>query len=98
MKIDIILPYKEVFSQSKASSVSITIKNSMKYSQYKNEISVYVQYTDNPIFKKKAHKCQQISSPKEKKKLSGTFLCMGPYYITGKLQGSSIKIGGLLFI
>ena len=52
MKIDIILPYKEVFSQSKASSVSITIKNSMKYSQYKNEISVYGQYTDNPIFKK----------------------------------------------
>ena len=52
MKIDIILPYKEIFSRSKASSVSITIKNSMKYSQYKNEISVYGQYTDNPIFKK----------------------------------------------
>ena len=52
MKIDIILPYKEIFSRSKASSVSITIKNSMKFSQYKNEISVYGQYTENPIFKK----------------------------------------------
>ena len=52
MKIDIILPYKEIFSESKASSVSITIKNSMKFSQYRNEISVYGQFTDNPIFKK----------------------------------------------
>jgi len=52
MKIDIILPYKEIFSPSMASSVSITVKNSMKFSKFKKNITVFGQYTEDPYFKK----------------------------------------------
>ena len=40
MKIEIILPYKEIFSEKKASAVSITVKNSMKFSKYKKNILI----------------------------------------------------------
>ena len=36
MIIDIILPYKEIFSKNKASAVSLTVKNSAEFSKYKN--------------------------------------------------------------
>ena len=49
MKIDIILPYKEVFSSTKASAVSLTVKNSAEFSIYKKQISVYGQLTDLPF-------------------------------------------------
>tara|TARA_Y100001970_G_scaffold124300_1_gene153921 strand:- start:12 stop:1109 length:1098 start_codon:yes stop_codon:yes gene_type:complete len=49
MKIDIILPYKEIFSSSKASAVSLTVKNSAEFSVYKNQINVYGQLTDSPF-------------------------------------------------
>ena len=49
MKIDIILPYKEVFSSTKASAVSLTVKNSAEFSTYKKQISVYGQLTDSPF-------------------------------------------------
>ena len=49
MKIDIILPYKEVFSSTKASAVSLTVKNSAEFSIYKKQISVYGQLTDSPF-------------------------------------------------
>ena len=49
MKIDIILPYKEVFSRKKASAVSLTVKNSAEFSTYKKQISVYGQLTDSPF-------------------------------------------------
>ena len=49
MKIDIILPYKEVFSGRKASAVSLTVKNSAEFSSYKKQISVYGQLTDSPF-------------------------------------------------
>ena len=52
MKIEIILPYKEIFSEKKASAVSITVKNSMKFSKYKKNILVYGQDTVNPFYKK----------------------------------------------
>ena len=45
MKIDVILPYKEIFSSTKASAESITIKNSIEFSEYKNDITVYGQHT-----------------------------------------------------
>ena len=32
--IAIILPYKEIFSKKKASAVSLTVKNSMEYSEF----------------------------------------------------------------
>ena len=38
MKIDIILPFKEEFSPDKASAISITVKNSIKYSEISNDI------------------------------------------------------------
>ena len=49
MKIDIILPYKEIFSSTKASAVSLTVKNSAEFSSYKKQISVYGQFTESPF-------------------------------------------------
>ena len=49
MKIDIILPYKEIFSNLKASAVSLTVKNSAEFSTYKKQINVYGQFTDLPF-------------------------------------------------
>ena len=49
MRIDIILPFKEIFSKDKASAVSLTVKNSTEYSEFKNKINVFGQYTDNPF-------------------------------------------------
>ena len=52
MKIDILLPYKEKFSPSSASAVSLTIKNAMEYSKFFNNICVYGQNVTNPFYKK----------------------------------------------
>ena len=49
MIIDIILPYKEIFSKNKASAVSLTVKNSAEFSKYKDSINVYGQYIENPF-------------------------------------------------
>lgn len=49
MRIDIILPYKEIFSEGEASAVSLTIKNSAEFSIFKKNIYVYGQYTDKPF-------------------------------------------------
>ena len=49
MIIDIILPYKEIFSSDKASAVSLTIKNSAEFSRFKNKICVYGQITKKPF-------------------------------------------------
>jgi len=47
MNIDIILPYKEIFSPNKASAVSLTVHNSLEYSEYKSKIAVFGQFTEN---------------------------------------------------
>ena len=52
MKINILLPYKEKFDEKKASSVSITVNNNLYYSQYLNDIKIFGQNTENPLFKK----------------------------------------------
>ena len=52
MKIDIILPYKEIFSEQAASAVSLTVKNSMEFSKFKKNISIYGQYTSKPFYLK----------------------------------------------
>ena len=49
MIIDIILPFKEEFSNSKASAVSLTIKNSSEFSKYKSHIRVFGQDTNQPF-------------------------------------------------
>ena len=51
MKINILLPYKEKFDNQKASSVSITVSNNMRYSNYLDDIRVFGQQTEDPIFK-----------------------------------------------
>ena len=51
MNIDIILPYKEIFSKKKASAVSLTVKNSMEYSEFKSKINIYGQFTNIPFTK-----------------------------------------------
>ena len=51
MIIDIVLPFKEIFSQNSASAVSLTVKNSMEFSKYKKTITVYGQYTKKPFYK-----------------------------------------------
>ena len=51
MKINILLPYKEKFDKKKASSVSITVKNNLLYTQFLDKITVFGQNTQNPLFK-----------------------------------------------
>ena len=51
MKINILLPYKEKFDENKASSVSITVRNNLCHSKYVNQIRVFGQNVDNPLFK-----------------------------------------------
>ncbi|MDA9882291.1 glycosyltransferase family 4 protein [Alphaproteobacteria bacterium] len=51
MKINILLPYKEKFDENKASSVSITVRNNLFYSIYSNQIKIFGQNVDNPLFK-----------------------------------------------
>ena len=46
IKIDIILPYKELFTPNGASAVSISVKNSIQYSKNKKNITVYGQYVE----------------------------------------------------
>ena len=48
LKIDIILPYKELFSSNGASAVSISIKNSVLQSKFKKNINVYGQFVKDP--------------------------------------------------
>ena len=50
MKINILLPFKEKFDKNKASSVSITVKNNLHYSKYLNEVRVYGQKVEKPLF------------------------------------------------
>ena len=52
MKINILLPYKEKFDEDKASSVSITVKNNLLYSKFINDIKIYGQNVDKPLFRK----------------------------------------------
>tara|TARA_Y100000766_G_C18839297_1_gene572164 strand:- start:7 stop:1119 length:1113 start_codon:yes stop_codon:yes gene_type:complete len=49
VKIDIILPYKELFTSNGASAVSISVKNSIKHSKNKKNITVYGQYVEKPF-------------------------------------------------
>ena len=51
MKINILLPYKEKFDLKKASSVSITVKNNLLLSNFSNDVRVYGQNVEKPIFK-----------------------------------------------
>ena len=51
MKINILLPHKEKFDLNKASSVSITVKNNLFYSRYFDDIKVFGQDVENPIYK-----------------------------------------------
>ena len=51
MKINILLPYKEKFDENKASSVSITVKNNLLYTKFLNQIKIYGQNVEKPLFK-----------------------------------------------
>ncbi len=51
MKINILLPYKEKFDENKASSVSITVRNNLLHTNYLNQIKIFGQDVDNPLFK-----------------------------------------------
>ena len=52
MKIHILLPFKEKFDEKKASSVSITVKNNLNHSQYIDNVQIFGQKTQHPLFKK----------------------------------------------
>ena len=52
MKINILLPYKEKFNKSQASSVSITVKNSLSHSKFLKDIKIFGQEVENPLFVK----------------------------------------------
>ena len=49
LKIDIILPYKELFSSNGSSAVSISVKNSITQSKFKKNINVFGQFVKNPF-------------------------------------------------
>ncbi len=51
MKINILLPYKERFDQNQASSVSITVRNNLLHTNYLNQIKIFGQNVENPLFK-----------------------------------------------
>tara|TARA_B100001057_G_scaffold3544_1_gene3187 strand:+ start:576 stop:1673 length:1098 start_codon:yes stop_codon:yes gene_type:complete len=51
MKINILLPYKEKFDKNKASSVSITVRNNLLYSNYLDQIKIFGQNVETPFFK-----------------------------------------------
>jgi len=51
MKINILLPFKEKFDENKASSVSITVRNNLLYSNYLNQIKVFGQNVESPFLK-----------------------------------------------
>ena len=51
MKINILLPYKEKFDEMKASSVSITVKNNLYHSSFLNNIKIFGQNVEKPLFK-----------------------------------------------
>ena len=51
MKINILLPYKEKFDENKASSVSITIRNNLIKSKYLDQVKIFGQNVQNPLFK-----------------------------------------------
>ncbi len=51
MKINILLPFKEKFDKNRASSVSITVRNNLLHSNYLNQIKIFGQNTENPLFK-----------------------------------------------
>ena len=51
MKINILLPYKEKFDKNRASSVSLTVRNNLFHTRFINQIKIYGQNTDVPLFK-----------------------------------------------
>ncbi len=51
MKINILLPYKEKFDKDNASSVSITVKNNLLHTKFLDEIKIYGQNVEHPLFK-----------------------------------------------
>ena len=51
MKINILLPFKEKFDENKASSVSITVRNNLLHSNYLNQIKIFGQSVETPLFK-----------------------------------------------
>ncbi len=55
MLINILLPYKEKFSKLKASSVSITVSNNLKFSKFRKKVTVFGQFVENPMFSSNFH-------------------------------------------
>ena len=51
MLVYILLPYKEKFTKNKVSSVSITVSNNLRYSNYKDNVRIYGQYVKDPMYK-----------------------------------------------
>ena len=55
MLINILLPYKEKFTKLKASSVSITVSNNLKFSKFRTKVTVFGQYVEKPMFSSNFH-------------------------------------------
>ena len=50
-QINVLLPFKEKFSNNMKSSVSITVEANFKESIFKNKITVFGQMINNPMLK-----------------------------------------------
>ena len=51
MQINILLPYKEKFTKNKAIICKYNSINNLRYSNYKNNVRIFGQYVENPMFK-----------------------------------------------
>ena len=75
MKISILLPFKENFSPSYAGAVSLFINDTLKFSKYKKNITVY-GYTefkkkfsnDNKLYDVLSSLREKINAPTKRKK------------------------------
>lgn len=52
MQINILIPHREIFSKNNIASVSQTVINNLKYTNFKNDIKIYGRFTKDPMYKK----------------------------------------------
>ena len=91
MQINILIPYKEMFDKEKTSSVSITVRNNLKYTEFKNHIKIYGKVVENPISKKHFVPIKNPINPfKSKNKNLADLMCR--YILSSKDKNQIVEI------
>ena len=63
MAIHILLPFKDKFDNNFPGSVSITIKNTFLYSKFKNNLFIYGDKVETPIYPKNFIGIEKTKNP-----------------------------------